>query len=99
MIIGGTLFAWEWLWGDRRLLDIGNGLIFMAAGAGLVAISYVLAVNLGMSLAEFIDTAKGLSRREGRLYLMPVCGIGIFLYGLIIWTVALTDKQDRDWRN
>ena len=96
MIVGGTLFAWNWLWGDRRLLVVGNGLTFMASGAALVVVRYALAVNLGLSLAEFVQTARGLSRRESRLYLMPECGIGIFLYGLIIFTLAVTNMRDSE---
>ena len=91
------MFACDWIWGDRRLFDSGHGLMLMASGAALVVVSLVLATNIGMSLAEFVDTAKGLSRRERYLYLMPVGGIAIFLYGLIIFTIAWTAEREGRW--
>lgn len=99
MIFAGTMFLWDWLWGDRKLLDIRYGLGGMATGAVFLCIAYVLAGNIGVSLAEFQNISWSLKRREGAdLYMLPVLGVGIFLYGLIIFTLAVTRKRPDTFR-
>ena len=65
MLVGGALFLWDWLWGDRQLLDAKYGLMLMGLGAmGLLA-GVWLADGLGIPLSEFIQLAKGLPKKSG----------------------------------
>lgn len=99
MIIAGVFFLWDWLWGDRRLLDIRYGIGGMALGIVLLGVAYFLARNLGMSLAEFQRISSGLKRSEGSiLYMLPVLGVSSFLYGLIIFTLAVTRTRPGTFR-
>ena len=88
MLVGGSLFLWDWLWGDRQLLDAKYGLQLRGVGAMGLAAGAWRADGLGVSLADFILLAKGLPKRSGWFYRLPAIGVGVFLYGLIIWSRA-----------
>lgn len=88
MLAGGAMFAWDYLWGDPRVLQASYGIQVALVGALVLAIAFALALGLGMSLGDFQATAKGLSRRERFLYNLPSLGIGIALYGLLVWSRA-----------
>jgi hypothetical protein len=94
MLVGGTKFGWDWLWGDRRLLLASYGLRQSAIGCMLILLGFLLAQGLGMSLAEFHETARGLRRGERILYHLPAVGIGVLLYGLLIWSRAWSEQRD-----
>lgn len=59
-----------------------------------MAAAFALAWGLGMSLADFQATAKGLRKREAVLYNLPSTGIGIMLYGLLVWSRAWSRQHD-----
>jgi hypothetical protein len=88
LVCGGAKFAWDWLWGDLRLLQARYGLRLTGIGLLLVIAAYLLALGLGMGLSEFQATAKGLPKREAFIYNLPAVGIGLFVYGLLIWSRA-----------
>jgi hypothetical protein len=94
MLTGGARFAWDYLWGDRRVLDATYGLKLTAIGAMAVAAALGLAMGLGMSLTDFQATARGLPRREAFLYHLPSTGIGIALYGLLVWSRAWSRERE-----
>ncbi len=95
MVFTGTMFLWDWLWGDKRLLDIRYGWGSMALGIVLFGTAYLLSRNLGVSIGEFHHIAAGMKRREGSIvYMLPVMGVSFFLYGLIIFTLAWTRRPD-----
>lgn len=93
MLVGGTKFAWDWLWGDRRLLFASYGLQQSAIGLVLIALGIALAHGLGMNLAELHEAARGLRRSERVLYHLPAIGIGVLLYGLLIWSRAWSKQR------
>lgn len=97
LLVGGSLFLWDWLWGDRRLLDAKYGLLLMGLGALGLAAGVWLADGLGISLSEFIQLAKELPRRSSWFYRLPAIGVGLFLYGLIIWSRAWQIARDERW--
>lgn len=94
MLTGGARFAWDYLWGDRRVLDGAYGIRLAGTGALLVAAALALAWGLGMGLADFQATARGLGRREALLYNLPSIGVGIMLYGLLVWSRAWSRRDD-----
>ena len=94
MLVGGTKFGWDWLWGDRRLLLASYGLQQSAIGCVLIVVGVVLAQGLGISLTELHETAKGLPRSERVLYYMPAIGIGVLLHGLLIWSRAWSKARE-----
>ena len=91
MLVGGAKVGWDWLWGDRRLLLASYGLQQSAIGCALIVLGFLLAQGLDMSLTELHETAKGLRRNERVLYQMPAIGIGVLLYGLLIWSRAWSE--------
>ncbi len=93
MLCGGILFVWEWLWGDTSLLDGRFGLQMAAIGLIGVVLSYFLANGLGISLSEFQSLSEHLPRRRRWLYRLPAVGIGITLFGLLIWSRALSARR------
>jgi hypothetical protein len=95
MLTGGAMFAWGWLWGDTRLLNGRYGLKVAVVGLVCLAAAWVLAQGLGIGLGEFHQLREGLRRNERLLYNLPAVGVGLILYGLIIWSVALS-KSDFD---
>jgi hypothetical protein len=97
MLVGGLMFLWDWLWGDRQLLDAKHGLLLMGLGVLSWVAGIWLADGLGISIAEFIQLAKGLHRRSGWLYRLPAIGVGLFIYGLIIWSRAWQIARDKRW--
>ena len=94
LLAGGAKFAWDWLWGDRRLLVASYGLQHVALGGALFLAGLFLAQGLGMDLAEFQQTARGLRKREAFLYHLPAVGIGVVLYGLLIWSRAWSKERE-----
>jgi len=93
LLCGGVLFAWDRLWGDFRLLDGRYGIAMIAAGLVCLAVSYYLATGLNVSLAEFQTLGGHLSRRARWLYRLPAMGVGVTIYGLLIWSRALPPKD------
>ena len=89
MLAGGALFAWDWLWGDRRLLDGRYGLQAAALGCALVAAGLLLAHGMDRTVTQFMQLADGARRGERLVYLLPPMGIGTVVYGLMIWSRAL----------
>ncbi|HSW19968.1 MAG TPA: hypothetical protein VLJ86_22305 [Ramlibacter sp.] len=87
------MFVWDWLWGDRRLLLASYGLKQCALGGVLLIGSLLLAQGLGMNLTEFHQTSKGLRRSEAALYHLPAFGIGMLVYGLLIWSHAWSTRR------
>lgn len=94
MLVGGVKFAWDWLWGDRRLLEASYGLQLAAWGCALLLAGFLLAQGLGMGLAEFQQAARGLRKREAILYHLPAIGVGVLLYGLLIWSRAWAKERE-----
>jgi hypothetical protein len=88
MLLAGALFAWDFLWGDRRVLDPAHGLRLVGLGAAVLVVATLLAMNLGLDLAEFQALARGLRKRESFLYQLPAMGVGLVLYGLLVWSRA-----------
>ena len=97
MLGGGFVFAWDWLWGDRALLDAEACLAFTAAGLGCLAAAFWLAYGLNLSLGEFNQLAGKLPRRERLLYQLPPVGVGLTLYGLLGWSRAWLLERDERW--
>ena len=97
MVIGGSLFLWDWLWGNRQLLKANYGLMLMGLGALSLAAGVWLADGLGLSLSEFIQLAMDLPKRSRWFYRLPSIGVGLFLYGLIIWSRALQIEREGRW--
>lgn len=95
MLTGGAMFAWDWLWGDTRLLSGRYGLKVAMVGLACLAAAWALAQGLGIGLGEFLQLREGLLRKERLLYSLPSVGVGLTLYGLMIWSVALS-KLDLD---
>jgi hypothetical protein len=93
MLCGGILFVWEWLWGNTSLLDGRFGLQMVALGLICVVLSYFLANGLGISLSEFQSLSEYLPRRRRLLYRLPAVGIGMTLFGLLIWSGALPARR------
>ena len=94
MLCGGVLFAWGWLWGDASLLDGRFGLQMAVIGLICLIVSYFLANGLGIFLSEFLSLGEHLPRRRRWLYRLPAVGIGITLFGLLIWSRALSARPD-----
>ena len=88
MLAGCFVFAWDWLWGDRCLLDAKVCLAFTGVGLACIAVAFYLAQRLGLSLGEFSELASQLPRRRRLLYHLPVVGVGLTLYGLLGWSRA-----------
>ncbi|WP_457280847.1 hypothetical protein [Polaromonas sp. P5_D5] len=97
MLAGGGIFAWDWLWGDRNLLEAGHGLALTAVGMLCLTASFFLARGLNLSLAEFQELARGLPRRHNLPYLLPVIGVGLILYGLLGWSRAWLLQREERW--
>ena len=88
MVLGGVIFAWDWLWGDAHLMQAGTGAWFIGAGVvGLLA-SYLLAQRLGLGVAEFLALASGAARRVRWLYNLPAIAVGSMVYGGLILSKA-----------
>ncbi len=88
MVLGGVVFAWDWLWGDAHLMQAGTGAWFIGAGVvGLLA-SYLLAQRLGLGVAEFLALASGAARRVRWLYNLPAIAVGSMVYGGLILSKA-----------
>ena len=94
MLVGATKFAWDWLWGDRRLLLTSYGVQHSVIGCVLIVLGILLAQGLGVSLAELHETATGLRKSARVLYHLPAIGIGVLLYGLLIWSRAWSEQRD-----
>ena len=88
MLTGAAMVAWDYLWGDRRVLDAAHGLHAMALGLLAFGAAVALAWHLGVSLAALEEAGKGMSRRGAFLFHLPAVGIGAALYGAIIWSRA-----------
>ncbi|MDZ7921077.1 hypothetical protein [Rhodoferax sp.] len=88
MVLGGVMFAWDWLWGDAHLLQAGVGGWFIAAGVAGLLVSYLLAQRLGLGVAEFLALASGAARRERWLYNLPALAVGSMVYGGLILSKA-----------
>lgn len=88
MLTGGAMFGWDYLWGDRRVLDPAYGLRLTAVGVAILGVAAALAFGLDASLGDFQAIANGLPKREARLYHLPAAGIGLALYGLLVWSRA-----------
>ena len=93
MLVGGAKFAWDYLWGERQVLDGAHGLRMVALGLALLAAAFALAWNLGMNLHEFQALRRGLNRHEDFLYMLPGIGIGLTLYGLLVWSRAFARER------
>ena len=63
-------------------------------GRVLIGLGILLAQGLGMSLAELHEAARGLRRSERGLYHLPAIGIGVLLYGLLIWSRACSEQRE-----
>jgi hypothetical protein len=94
MLAGGFVFAWDWLWGDRSLLDTKMCLALTGAGLACMAVSFYLADGLGLSLGEFSKLASQLPRRQRLLYHLPDIGVALTLYGLLGWSRAWLPERD-----
>jgi hypothetical protein len=94
MLVGGTKFAWDWLWGDRRLLLASYGLQLSAIGCVLILAGVLLAQGLGLSLADLQKASRGLPRIERFVYHMPAIGIGLLVYGLLVWSRAWSAERE-----
>lgn len=94
MMCGGVLFAWDWLWGDVRLLDMRYGLAMIALGLACLVMSYFLAAGLDVSLVDFQRLGDHLPRRTRWLYRLPAIGLGVMIYGLLIWSRSLSDGDN-----
>lgn len=88
MLAGGSLYAWDYLWGDTRVLDGKSGLRVAGIGVAAIAAALLLAHGLGVSLSEFQEFAKYMRRRESLLYQLPAIGVGMVLYGLLVWSAG-----------
>jgi hypothetical protein len=97
MLGGGSGFAWDWLWGDRALLEARTCLGFAATGLAFLAVAFYLADGLNLSLGDFIQLAKEVPRRQKVLYLLPTVGVGLILYGLLGWSRAWLLERDERW--
>jgi hypothetical protein len=97
MLAGGFLFAWDWLWGDRALLDPRATLGFTGAGLACLAAAFWLAAGLNLSLGEFNRLADQLPRGERLLYQLPAIGVALSLYGLLGWSRAWLLQRDERW--
>jgi hypothetical protein len=97
MLAGGSVFAWDWLWGDRNLLKARHCLVLTGAGVLCLAAAFYLANGLNLSLSEFQELARGLPRRQSFPYLLPVIGVGLTLYGLLGWSRAWLLERDERW--
>lgn len=97
MLAGGSVFAWDWLWGDRNLLEANHCLALACIGVLCVVVSFFLARGLNLSLAEFQELARGLPRRHNRPYILPAIGVGLTLYGLLGWSRAWLLQRDERW--
>jgi uncharacterized membrane protein len=94
MLAGGAMYAWDYLWGDPRVLRGRYGLKLVGLGVFAIAVSLLLAQGLGAGLQEFQDYARTTSRRESFLYQLPGIGVGLAIYGLLVWSNAWA--RDRD---
>lgn len=88
MVLGGVMFAWDWLWGDAHLLQARVGCLFIAAGTAGLLVSYLLAQRLGLGVAEFLALASGAARRVRWLYNLPAISVGVMVYGALILSKA-----------
>ena len=85
MVLGGLLFCWDWLWGDNHLRQPRWGLLCMGLGVAGLMVSYGLARQLGVGMAEFLSLASGLERRVRWLYNLPAISVGAIIYGALIF--------------
>ena len=94
MLAGGSVFAWDYLWGDARVLNGAHGLKMVGVGVALFVVSLALVRALGVSLAEFQEFANYMERRAGMLYQLPAIGVGLVLYGLLVWSGAWARERE-----
>jgi hypothetical protein len=94
MMCGAILFAWDWLWGDSSLLDRRYGVVLIALGLACLVVSYFLAAGLGVSLVDCQRLGDHLSRYTRWLYQLPAIGLGVMIYGLLIWSRSLSDGDN-----
>jgi hypothetical protein len=97
MLAGGFVFAWDWLWGDRYLLDAGVCLALTGVGLACLAVAFYLADGLGLSLGQFSELASQLPRRQRLPYQLPAIGVGLTLYGLLGWSRAWRPERNERW--
>ena len=97
MLAGGSVFAWDWLWGDRNLLKANHCLGLTGIGVLCLVMAFYLANGLNLSLGEFQNLARDLPRKQSLLYLLPVIGVGLTLYGLLGWSRAWLLQRDERW--
>jgi hypothetical protein len=90
MLVGGTLFALGYLWGDRRVQQRRHGLLAIAVGLALLGAAFGLAWRLGIGLDEFQAIRRQhTGRHSGQwLYQLPGLGVGVLTYGLVVWSRA-----------
>lgn len=88
MVLGGVMFAWDWLWGEAHVLQAWVGCCFIAAGVAGLCASYFLAQRLGLGMAEFLALASGAARRARWLYNLPAIAMGSVVYGGLILSKA-----------
>jgi hypothetical protein len=93
MLSGGAMYAWDYLWGDLRVLRGRYGLKLVGLGVLALAASLLLAQGLGVGLAEFQEYRR-VSPRSSFLYQLPGMGVGLAIYGLLVWSNAWA--RDRD---
>ena len=97
MLAGGSVFAWDWLWGDRNLLQANHCLALTGIGVLCLVMAFYLANGLNLSLGEFQTLSRDLPRKQRLLYLLPVIGVGLTLYGLLGWSRAWLLQRDERW--
>lgn len=94
MLTGAALYVWDYLWGERRVLDAAYGLQCIAIGMLVLLAAIALAWYLGVSLTALEEAGKGMSRRGSFLFHLPSVGIGVALYGAVIWSRAWARDQE-----
>lgn len=97
MLAGGFIFAWDWLWGDRYLLDATVCLAITSMGLLCLLAAVYLADGLNLSFEEYIKLASQLPRRQRLLYYLPAVGVALTLYGLLGWSRAWLLQREERW--
>lgn len=93
MLTGAVLYAWDWLWGDFNLLNRTYAYKLLAVGFVCIAASFMLAGGLVVSVNGNLSLGDHLPRRVRWLYRLPVIGVGITAYGLLILSRTLPTKD------
>jgi hypothetical protein len=95
MLTGGAKFSWDYLWGDRRVLDAAYDLRVAPSRNPWRCSCFRPRIGVGMSVGDFQAAPRDCAGERLSSTTFP-SGIGIALYGLLIWSRAWSRQHEAE---